>query len=144
MQALLDKSNYIVKYLVMEKVNVFELKARLSEFLARIEQGERILICRRNRPIAEIRAVDVRQEPRPFGGAKGQFTVPASFFTPLPAGVLDDFEGRAVAFVPPQSRVAAVAREDASPLSPLPRHREVKSRAPRQPTKTNTPRKRSR
>lgn len=32
--------------------------------------------------------------PRPYGLAKGQFTVPADFNAPLPQEVLRDFEGR--------------------------------------------------
>ena len=33
-------------------------------------------------------------QPRPFGLAKGQFTVPDDFNTPLPEDVLQAFEGR--------------------------------------------------
>jgi prevent-host-death family protein len=78
--------------MVMSKVNVFEVKAKLSEYLDRAARGERIVICRRNRPIAELRAVvDVRTEPRPIGPLPGRpaFGVPASFFEPLSASELD-------------------------------------------------------
>lgn len=78
----------------MTRVNVFEAKARLSEYLDRVERGERLLICRRNRPIAELRAIQAgRVEPRPIGGAKGRFSVPPSFFEPLPEDLLEDFAG---------------------------------------------------
>lgn len=132
----------------MERVNVFELKARLSEFLARIERGERILICRRNQPVAEIRSVAAaRTAPRPVGGAKGQFTVPASFFAPLPADVLDDFEGSTIAFASAPSSVAVVsmAREGPTAVVPPPSRRSAATvRASRQTTKTKAARKRSR
>lgn len=76
----------------MSKANVFEVKAKLSEYLERAARGERIVICRHNRPIAELRAVvDVRAEPRPIGPLPGRpaFDLPASFFEPLSASELD-------------------------------------------------------
>jgi prevent-host-death family protein len=76
-------------------INIYEAKAKLSEFLEAASRGERVLICKRNRPVAELRAVEsARTEPRPFGGAAGRFTVPQSFFEPLPDDVLDAFEGK--------------------------------------------------
>ena len=45
------------------RVSVHELKARLSEYIGRcMHGGERIIITRRDRPVAEI---------VPFGAAKG-------------------------------------------------------------------------
>jgi antitoxin (DNA-binding transcriptional repressor) of toxin-antitoxin stability system len=82
--------------MVMSRVNVFEVKAKLSEYLERAARGERIVICRHNRPIAELRAVgDVRTEPRPIGPLPGRpsFEVPASFFEPLSASELDLWDG---------------------------------------------------
>ena len=76
----------------MLKVNVFEAKAKLSEFLDRAAQGERIVICRHNRAIAELRPVESsRSEPRPIGPLPGEptFEVPASFFEPLSDDDLD-------------------------------------------------------
>ena len=76
----------------MIKVNVFEAKAGLSHYLDRVERGERVVICRRNRPIAELRPIEVaRTSPRPIGGLRGQVIVPASFFEPLPNDVLVGF-----------------------------------------------------
>lgn len=79
----------------MIKLNVHEAKTHLSGYLARLEAGETILLCRRNVPIAEIRPLTAsRCDPRPIGLAKGMFTVPASFFEPLPEEELEAFEGR--------------------------------------------------
>lgn len=81
----------------MNKVNVAEMKARLSEFLEIAARGERVLICKHNRPVAELRAVQaVRTEPRPIGGAAGQFVVPASFFDPLPDEMVAGFMGTSI------------------------------------------------
>ena len=76
----------------MVKVNIAEVKAKLSEFLEIAGRGERVLICKHNRPVAELRAVHaVRTEPRPIGGAAGQFNMPASFFDPLPDDMIAGF-----------------------------------------------------
>ena len=91
--------------MVMIKANIFQIKAKLSEYLDRASHGERILICRHNKPVAELRAVDeVRTEPRPIGPLSGRptFTVPAAFFEPLPSDELDLWEG--VASTDPLSR----------------------------------------
>ena len=86
----------MIHNMVMIKVNIFEIKAKLSEYLDRATRGEQIVICRHNKPVAELRAVDeVRTEPRPIGPLPGRptFTIPASFFEPLPPGELDLWEG---------------------------------------------------
>lgn len=80
----------------MIRTNVFEAKAKLSEYLDRASRGERIIICRHNKPVAELRAVDeVRTEPRPIGPLPGRptFEVPASFFEPLHTEELALWEG---------------------------------------------------
>ena len=73
----------MTNYMVMIRVNVHEVKAKLSEFLSRIEAGEVVMICRRNVPVAELRAVpSPLKRERPRGLAKGTFKVPGSFFEP--------------------------------------------------------------
>lgn len=79
----------------MIKLNIHEAKTHLSEYLAKLEEGETIVLCRRNTPIAEIRALPQQpKEPRPIGLAKKAFRMPKSFFEPLPDDVLAAFEGR--------------------------------------------------
>ena len=76
----------MVNNMVMNKVNVFEVKAKLSEYLDRAAAGERILICRHNKPVAELVPVDAaRTDERAIGPLHGRptFEVPASFFEPL-------------------------------------------------------------
>jgi prevent-host-death family protein len=82
--------------IVMIKTNVAEIKARLSEYLDRALAGERIVICRHNKPVAELRPfADVRAEPRPIGPLPGRptFEVSPSFFDPLPDEELALWEG---------------------------------------------------
>ena len=80
----------------MLMVNIFEIKAKLSEYLDRAVAGERVLICRHNKPIAELRAVaEVRAEPRPIGPLPGRptFDVAAGFFEPMPEADLERWDG---------------------------------------------------
>ncbi len=85
----------MVHILVMIRINIHEAKTHLSEYLARLRRGEVLVICKRNVPIAEVRAVPpARTAPRPVGQAKGEFTIPRSFFDPLPEDVLTGFDGR--------------------------------------------------
>ncbi len=91
----------------MIKVNIFEAKARLSEFLEAVEAGERVLICKRNQPVAELtRVFPARSAPRPVGGAKGQFVVPPTFFAPLPEEFVGAFDSDLAAPEPRATRVA--------------------------------------
>ena len=78
----------------MIKANIFEVKARLSELLARVEHGETVVICKRNRPLAELRRIaSARTESRPIGGLEGAIEILPSFFDPLPDELLDSFDG---------------------------------------------------
>jgi prevent-host-death family protein len=80
--------------MVMFMVNIAEAKAKLSEYLDAVGRGERVVICRHNRPVAELRAVaSATATKRRLGAAAGIVDVPASFFAPLPDAELDAFEG---------------------------------------------------
>jgi antitoxin (DNA-binding transcriptional repressor) of toxin-antitoxin stability system len=79
----------------MIRLNIHEAKTHLSRYLKRLAEGETIVLCLRNVPVAEILPLPAPQtEPRPIGLARGRFAVPPSFFEPLPDQVLDAFEGR--------------------------------------------------
>ena len=81
----------------MEMVNVHEAKAHLSEYLARVEAGETLLIARRNKPVAQLTPVQPESQsmpPRPMGLATGKVRVPPEFFEPLDDELLDLFEGK--------------------------------------------------
>lgn len=111
----------MVIYMVMIVINIYEAKARLSEYLELAASGERVLICKRNRPVAELRAVESpRTEPRPVGLAEGRVEVPAAFFEPLPDDVLDGFTGMPS---PAHARVAESPAEYDAPKRAKPRHK---------------------
>jgi len=75
----------------MIKVNVAEARANFSRYIAAVERGETITVCRRNVPVAEIRPVpNAPRSKRPVGIDRGM-EIPESFFEPLPDDVLDGF-----------------------------------------------------
>lgn len=82
----------------MIRLNIHEAKTHLSRHLKRLEEeGEHILLCRRNVPVAEIRPLESRRrEPRPIGLAEGALKIPSSFFDPLSDELLEAFEGGSV------------------------------------------------
>jgi prevent-host-death family protein len=108
--------------MVMAKTSIATIKARLSEFLERVEKGERIVICRHNTPVAELRPVEaLRTEPRPLGPLPGRpvFTVGQAFLEPLSPVELDAWEGGALPTLGARqasetSRVSRVAEGKAS------------------------------
>jgi antitoxin (DNA-binding transcriptional repressor) of toxin-antitoxin stability system len=82
--------------MTMIRVNVADAKAHLSEYLDKLEGGQidAVVLCRRNEPIAEIRPLPRAEvKPRPVGRAKGTFSVPATFFDPLPEELVAAFAG---------------------------------------------------
>jgi antitoxin (DNA-binding transcriptional repressor) of toxin-antitoxin stability system len=75
----------------MVRLNVHEAKTHLSEYLDRLERGEEdvVMICRRNEPIAELRALPRRRKtPRPIFRPDPRFKLRKSFFEPLPEELL--------------------------------------------------------
>lgn len=76
-------------------INTHEAKAKLSEYLAAVEAGEIVQICRRNVPVAQIVPLPKpRSKPRPVGLAcDAEYEIPDSFFEPLPDELLKAFNG---------------------------------------------------
>ena len=78
----------------MKRVNMHEAKTNLSRYVAELKPGETLVLCNRNVPVAELRllAKKPKQKPR-IGAFKGEFTVPDSFFEPMPDEWLKAFYG---------------------------------------------------
>lgn len=115
----------------MKKVNIFEVKAKLSEYLDRAAGGERILICRHNSPVAELRAVEAaRVDERPVGPLPGRpaFDVPPSFFEPLAEDELDAWEGVDAEPRGSRPRKASRVAETSAPYGPARARRPARKR----------------
>ena len=67
------------------RLDMDEAHAQLTEYIARLKPGDSIILCRQDRPVAEIRPLEERlAEPRPVGLGKGLVDIPDSFFDPGP------------------------------------------------------------
>ena len=79
----------------MIQVNVHEAKTHLSKYLKKVAKGETIILCKRNVPVAELRAVArPRTARRPLGQDRGKMQMPPEFFDPLPDELMAHFDGR--------------------------------------------------
>lgn len=69
----------------MKSVNIQEAKTHLSRHLRRVRQGETLIICDRNTPVAELRPLAPSRGPkRPLGVLRGSVVQMAeSFNDPL-------------------------------------------------------------
>ncbi len=79
----------------MTTITVDEIQQDPAAYLQRVKAGETLLVVEADLPIAEIKPVlSGGGEPRPYGLAAGEFSVPDDFDAPLPDDVLQGFEGR--------------------------------------------------
>jgi len=80
----------------MITINIHEAKANLSRYLAAVEKGRTVIVCKRNIPIAEIRPLPRKSaSKRPIGLASDKgVKLPDSFFEPLPAELISAFRGK--------------------------------------------------
>jgi prevent-host-death family protein len=80
----------------MTQVNTHEAKTRLSSLLRRVAAGEEITIANRGVPVARLVPVPAEGTTRKLGFFRGQMSIPNDFDAPLPADILDAFEGKAL------------------------------------------------
>lgn len=87
--------SYVVYFMTtMITINVQEAKTHFSHYLDQVAKGESVILCKRNKPVAEIRPILSKIiSKRPVGLAKGTFTIPESFFDELPDETLSLFSG---------------------------------------------------
>jgi len=74
---------------------VHQAKTQLSQLIARAGAGEEIIIARRDKRAVTLVPVAARLgRERAAGAGKGRFTLPESFFDPLPEEELEAWEGK--------------------------------------------------
>ena len=79
----------------MIKVNIQEAKTHLSRYLDHVENGDVVVVCRHNQPIAELRAIQTApsHSPRVAGLLKGRVHWEPDAFAPLTDEELAEFNG---------------------------------------------------
>jgi prevent-host-death family protein len=74
------------------RVGVHEAKTRFSELLRAVAAGQSVEILRNGEPVARLVPMTLPTK-RTFGADQGLFTVPDDFDEPLPADLLEAFDG---------------------------------------------------
>lgn len=81
--------------MVMIMANIAEAKAKLSEFIDAVGRGEQVIICNRNRPLAELRAIEpARTGTRDLNPMfPGSTFMTDAFFDPMTEAELEEWYG---------------------------------------------------
>ena len=81
--------------MTMLMVNIADAKAKLSEYVEAVARGEQVIICNRNRPVAELRAIEpARVGPRDLTPMFPGWTfMTDAFFEPMTEAELREWEG---------------------------------------------------
>ena len=78
----------------MIKVNIQEAKTHLSRYVDQVENGDVVVVCRHNQPVAELRAIQIAptNPPRVAGLLKGRVDWEPDAFAPLTDEELAEFD----------------------------------------------------
>ena len=78
----------------MIKVNIQEAKTQLSRYLDQVENGDVVVVCRHNKPVAELRAVQAApvHPTRVAGLLKGRIHWEPDAFAGMTAEELAEFD----------------------------------------------------
>ena len=90
-------TNIMTYFITMINLNINEIKTHFSKFLAKVSNGETVIVCKRNVPIAEIKPIaSLPNKKRPIGLAGKEypdFKISDAFFDPLPDDMVAAFNG---------------------------------------------------
>jgi prevent-host-death family protein len=78
----------------MPTYNIHEAKSQLSKLIDAMQQGETVIIAKAGKPVAVLGPLQVAPK-RVRGVLKGQIQLGPAFDEPLPADLLERFEGGA-------------------------------------------------
>ena len=77
----------------MLPINLYEAKTRLSSLVDQAAAGAEIVIAKNGRPLAKLVPIRDAARRRP-GRGKGRIWMAADFDAPLPADLVEAFNGR--------------------------------------------------
>lgn len=73
-------------------VNIHDAKTHFSRLLARVGEGEEVIIAKAGNPIARLIPIGKRPKQRIPGSAKDKVVISEDFNEPLPDSILEAFE----------------------------------------------------
>jgi prevent-host-death family protein len=79
---------------MMETVNIYEAKTRLSQLVDKAASGEDVVVSRNGKPLVRITQLERPGRRIKFGVLKGKLTIPPDFDAPLPPDVPAPFQNR--------------------------------------------------
>lgn len=78
----------------MIRVNIHEAKTHLSRYVEQVENGEVVVVCRHNKPVAELRSIPLEIPlARKAGLLKGRVSWVAGAFDPMTDDEVAAFDG---------------------------------------------------
>ncbi len=75
-----------------QKVNIHEAKTHFSKLIARVNNGEEIIIAKGGTPVARLVPMKEYTAERVPGTGKGKITMTPDFDDPLPESIMKEFE----------------------------------------------------
>jgi len=73
------------------KANIYEAKTNFSKLLARMSEGEEVIITRAGKPVARLVPIAKKKLKRVAGTAKGKIVMKENFDAPLPEHIQKEF-----------------------------------------------------
>ena len=84
-----------MKRLSLQTVNIHEAKTHLSRLIEEVNQGtSEVIIAKAGKPLVRLVRLESPKPVRKPGFLKGRIKIADDFDEPLPADLLDAFEGR--------------------------------------------------
>jgi len=79
----------------MIKVSIQEAKTHLSRYIGRVARGDVVVLCRHNRPVAELRSIETApaRPARVAGLLKGSIHWEPDAFAPMSVEEVGGFDG---------------------------------------------------
>lgn len=76
---------------IMTTVSIHQAKANFSKLVDAVMQGKEIIIAKGGIPVVKLVPIKLKRKP---GALKGKIKIANDFDTPLPADILNQFEGK--------------------------------------------------
>lgn len=77
----------------MQTLNIHDAKTQFSKLVEAVSQGEKVIIAKAGKPVAELIAITPAPIARKPGSLKGKIRIADDFDAPLPDEILNAFEG---------------------------------------------------
>ncbi len=74
------------------EISIYEARTYFFRLVARVAEGEEVVITREGKPVAKLVPLEGVKRPRPLGLDEGRYKVPDDFDAPLPSEIVGGFQ----------------------------------------------------